>query len=210
MDSMDSISYLTHILTPQTTQSPPSTQSEGISSRPPIHSTLQSMRLAPIAILLLLCPLLHADDDWGALQFIIGSWTGEGGGGPGQGTGSFSFQPDVQGKVLVRRNHSEYPAAKDRPAVVHDDLMIVYRESDESAEGALRAIFFDNEQHVIRYAVTMFGDKVVFTSEANRGAPRYRFTYTRVSADALRIKFEIAPPGKDFATYIEAGARRAR
>jgi hypothetical protein len=168
------------------------------------------MRLAPIAILLLLCPLLHADNDWGALQFIIGSWTGEGGGGPGQGTGSFSFQPDVQGKVLVRRNHSEYPAAKDRQAVVHDDLMIVYRESDENAEGALRAIFFDSEQHVIRYAVTMFGDKVVFTSEPSRGTPRYRFTYTRVSADALRIKFEIAPPGKDFATYIEAGARRAR
>jgi hypothetical protein len=168
------------------------------------------MRLAPIAILLLLCPLLHADNDWGALQFLIGNWTGEGGGGPGQGTGSFSFQPDVQGKVLVRRNHSEYPAAKDRPAVVHDDLMIVYRESDESAEGALRAIFFDNEQHVIRYIVTMFGDKVVFTSEPSRGAPRYRFTYTRVPADALRIKFEIAPPGKDFATYIEAAAHRAR
>src|ERR1039457_4806143 len=145
INSMESTCYLTHILTPQTTQSPPGTPAAGISSRAPFHSTLQSMRLALIAILLL-CPLLHADDDWGALQFLIGSWTGEGGGGPGQGTGSFSFQPDVQGKVLVRRNHSEYPAAKDRPAVVHDDLMIVYRESDESAEGALRAIFFDNER----------------------------------------------------------------
>src|SRR5260370_41035706 len=56
----------------------------------------------------------------------------------------------------------------------------------------------------------MFGDRIVFTSEAARGTPRYRFTYTRVSADALRIKFEIAPPGKDFATYIEAGATKAQ
>jgi hypothetical protein len=167
------------------------------------------MRLV-VLMVLLLSPCLHADDDWGALRYLVGNWVGEGGGGPGQGTGSFSFQPDVQGRVLVRRNHAEYPAAKDRPAAAHDDLMIVYRDSEEGAEGGLRAIFFDNEQHVIRYNVTMFGDKIVFTSEATRGAPRYRFTYTRVSADALRIKFEIAPPGKDFATYIEAGARRAK
>ncbi len=165
------------------------------------------MRLVPIAILLL-CPLVHADDDWGALRYLVGNWVGEGGGGPGQGAGSFSFEPDVQGKVLVRRNHSEYPATKNRQAFAHDDLMIVYRESDESSEGALRAIFFDNEQHVIHYNVTMFGDRIVLTSEAARRTPRYRFTYTRVSADALRIKFEIAPPGKDFVTYIEAGAKR--
>jgi hypothetical protein len=167
------------------------------------------MRLV-VFVFLLLCPCLHADEDWGALRYLIGNWVGEGGGGPGQGSGSFSFLPDVQGKVLVRRNHSEYPAANGRQASVHDDLMIVYRESDESAEGALRAIFFDNEQHVIRYNVTMFGDRIVFTSEAVRSAPRYRFTYTRVSTDGLRIKFEIAPPGKDFATYIEASARRAK
>jgi hypothetical protein len=168
------------------------------------------MRLVVFVFLLLLCPCVYADEDWGALRYLIGNWTGEGGGGPGQGSGSFSFQPDVQGKVLVRRNHAEYPAANGRQASTHDDLMIVYRESDESAEGALRAIFFDNEQHVIRYNVTMFGDKIVFTSETVRSAPRYRFTYTRVATDALRIKFEIAPPSKDFATYIEAGARRTK
>ena len=167
------------------------------------------MRLV-VFVLFLLCPCLHAEEDWGALRYLIGNWIGEGGGGPGQGIGSFSFQPDVQGKVLVRRSRAEYPATKDRQAFVHDDLMIVYRESDANADGSLHAIFFDNEQHVIRYNVTMFGDKIIFTSEPVRSAPRYRFTYTRVSADALRIKFEIAPPGKDFATYIEAAARRAK
>src|SRR5260370_38219996 len=54
----------------------------------------------------------------------------------------------------------------------------------------------------------MFGDRIVFTSEAARGTPRYRFTYTRVSADALRIKLEIAPPGKDVVTYNEGGEQR--
>lgn len=159
---------------------------------------------------LLLCPAVYAAEDWGALQYLIGNWVGEGSGGPGQGAGSFSFTPDLQGRVLVRKNRAEYPATKDKPAFAHDDLMIVFREPDESAEGALRALYFDSEGHVIRYAVTMFGDRIVFTSEPSRIAPQYRFTYTREPANELKIKFEIAPPGKGFSTYIEAAARRAR
>jgi hypothetical protein len=147
---------------------------------------------------------------WGALQYLVGDWTGEGGGGPGQGNGSFSFKPDLQGKILVRKNHSEYPATKDRAAFVHDDLTIVYREAPEAG---VRAIYFDNEGHTIRYEVQAArdGSAVVFVSGVAPSAPRYRLTYTRVDQDRLKVKFEIAPPGKpdQFASYIEAGARRA-
>jgi hypothetical protein len=147
---------------------------------------------------------------WGPLQYLVGDWTGEGGGGPGQGTGSFSFQPDLQGKILVRKNRSEYPATKERAALVHDDLMVVYRDAPE--EG-LRAIYFDSEGHTIRYEVQAAtdGSQVVFVSGAEPSAPRYRLTYTRVDQGRLKIKFEIAPPGKpeQFAAYIEAGAHRA-
>ena len=167
------------------------------------------MRFVLLAVFLL-CPSIYAADDWGALNYLIGHWTGEGGGGPGQGTGSFSFEPDLQGKVLVRRSRSEYPATKDKQAYSHDDLMIIYREPEENAEGALRAVYFDNEGHVIRYTLAMFGDRVAFTSEPSRTAPQYRFTYTRAAADQVKMKFEIAPPGKGFSTYIEAGARRTR
>jgi hypothetical protein len=159
---------------------------------------------------LLLCPIACFAEDWGALQYLIGNWTGEGNGTPGQGSGSFSFTPDLQGRILVRKNRAEYPATKDKQAFAHDDLMIVYRDPDESSEGALRATYFDSEGHVIRYSVAMFGDRIVFTSEPSRSAPQYRFTYTREGADAVKIKFEIAPPGKGFTTYIEAGARRSR
>ena len=143
--------------------------------------------------------------DWGPAQFLIGKWEGEGGGSPGQGAGAFSFIPDVQGKVLVRKNFAEYPVAGGRPASRHDDLTIVYRE-----DGALRAIYFDNEDHVIRYGVKPSEGGVVFVSEDAGGGPRYRLTYTGTGKDTLKLKFEIAPPGKDFATYIEAAARRVR
>src|ERR1035437_2254222 len=55
-------------------------------------------------------------EGWGPVQSLVGDWTGEGGGGPGQGSGTFSFKPDLQGKILVRRNRAEYPATKERAA----------------------------------------------------------------------------------------------
>ena len=147
---------------------------------------------------------------WGPLQSLVGDWIGEGGGGPGQGTGSFSFKPDLQGKILVRKNRSEYPAAKDRAAFVHDDLMVIYRDGPEAS---LHAVYFDSEGHTIRYEVQAAADsgEIVFVSGAEPAVPRYRLTYGRVDQDHLKIKFEIAPPGKpaQFTTYIEAGARRS-
>jgi hypothetical protein len=149
-------------------------------------------------------------EGWGPVESLVGDWTGEGGGGPGQGSGTFSFKPDLQGKILVRKNRAEYPAAKERAAFVHDDLMVVYRDTPKAA---LRAIYFDSEGHTIRYEVQAApdGGEVVFVSASEASAPRYRLTYTRVEQNRLKIKFEIAPPGhpEQFATYFEASARRA-
>src|SRR5205823_11916691 len=52
---------------------------------------------------------------WAAYRFLLGEWIGEGKGGPGQGKGAFSFTTELQGKVLVRRNRADYPAAGGRP-----------------------------------------------------------------------------------------------
>ncbi len=133
--------------------------------------------------------------DWGPVQFLVGNWKGVGGGAPGQRTGEFSFTPDVQGKVLVRRSFAEFAAAR------HDDLIIVYRE-----KGQLRAIFFDSEDHVIHYAVRSIEGGVQFVSDDP--GPRFRLTYRSTGKDVVKIKFEVAPPGKEFSTYIDASARR--
>ena len=146
-----------------------------------------------------------AADDWGPAQFLVGQWTGEGTGQPGQGSGAFSFTPDLQGKVLVRKNYAEYPPAAGKPGFRHDDLTVLYREA-----GRLRAIYFDSEDHVIRYSVEPAPGGVVMVSEGARSAPRYRLTYTSTGPDTLALKFEVAPPGKDFSTYIEARARRGK
>jgi hypothetical protein len=156
-----------------------------------------------ILFLAVLASPLQAAEDWGPVQFLLGHWTGEGGGGPGPGSGAFSFEPGLQGKVLVRKNFAEYPPANGKPALRHDDLTVVYREG-----GQLKAIYFDSEEHVIRYEVKAVDGGAAFVTEAGATGPRYRLTYTAAAKDAVKIKFEVAPPGKDFATYIEALARR--
>lgn len=142
----------------------------------------------------------------GPAQFLIGQWTGEGSGQPGAGTGAFSFTPDLQGKVLLRRSFAEYPATGGKPPSRHDDLMVVYH----GEAGALRAIYFDSEDHVIRYTGTGTAAGVAFVSDGKPDEVRYRLTYAATGKDTLTLEFEIAAPGKDFSRYLDAGARRKR
>lgn len=163
-----------------------------------------------VSVILLLCSAsllaqtTKQDARWAPLAFLIGEWTGEGGGGPGQGTGEFSFQLDLGGAILVRKNVSHYPATKDKPAYSHADLMIV--------DSTLHATYFDDEGHTIHYGVvpSADGNSVQFLSDAEASQPRYRLTYRKSGDDRVAIRFEIAPPGKEFATYIEATARRKK
>jgi hypothetical protein len=83
--------------------------------------------------------------------------------------------------------------------------MIIYHDG---ASHDLRTIYFDSEEHLIHYVVKASENSAVFLSEGPPDAARFRLTYTGAGPDRLKLKFEIAPPGKDFATYIEASAHR--
>ena len=147
------------------------------------------------------------NDPWTSYRFLIGEWVGEGSGQPGQGKGAFSLAPELQGKILLRKNHAEYPASGDRPAAAHDDLMIVYQENKEK-----KAIYFDSEGHVIHYtpSFSQDGQTLTFLSETIAAAPRFRLSYKKSGDQRVQIKFEMAPPGKpdSFKTYLEGGARK--
>jgi hypothetical protein len=148
-------------------------------------------------------------DPWVGWRFLVGDWVGEGGGGPGEGSGSFSFRFELDGKVLVRRNHSEYTAASGRQPTVHDDLMVIY---PDAGRGGFAAAYFDNEGHVIHYvaALPADGTGITFLSEAAPSTPGFRLIYTKLPSDAVGITFEIAPPGGPgaFKTYLSGKAVR--
>jgi hypothetical protein len=148
-------------------------------------------------------------DVWGPYRFLVGTWTAEGHGEPGQGKGTFSFGMEVQGKILVRRNHLDFPATPQRPAFTHEDLLVIYREGDGTPN---RAIYFDSEGFVIHYtaAFSEEGKVLAFLSESSPQAARQRLTYVQNEDGTLKVKFELAPPGKPdaFVTHVEGVARR--
>jgi len=146
---------------------------------------------------------------WDNWRFLVGEWEAAGHGSPGEGKGHFSFALDLQGKVIVRKSHTDYPAAAGRPAFAHDDLMVIY--ADEGGQ-KFRADYYDNEGHVIRYTASLSSDgqTVSFISDIVPAQPRFRLTYIKTTADTLGIKFEIAPPGapENFKVYVEGTAHK--
>lgn len=169
------------------------------------------MRHAALAVLLAAAPLWSqpapaAVDAFAPVRFLVGEWSGEGDGKPGAATGAASYRFELDGKVLVRRNHADYPAANGRPASHHEDLMTLFVE-----DGQLKAFYVDNEGHVIRYLVAAVSGGVVFTSEPAPG-PRFRLTYLRKSEALVTVRFEIAPPStpEAFKTYLEAVTRKGK
>ena len=178
---------------------------------------IKTLKLSLTLVLLttpLLAPQTSAQQsnnaaNWEPFRFLLGDWTGEGTGTPGEATGGFSFSFDLEGKILIRKSRADYPATKDKPAYSHTDLMVIYQEPDGKAT---RAIYFDNEGHVIHYSVGFSRDQntVTFLSDPSATSPRFRFTYNKVKSGSMTFQFDIAPPGKPeaFSRYLEGSLHR--
>src|ERR1700681_1764083 len=132
---------------------------------------------------------------WKKLEFLLGKWTGVAGEKDtqlGAGQGAFSFEPQLDKKIIVRHNNATYDSG-----VRHDDLLIIYLENDKP-----HAIYFDSEGHVIRYNVTVPSpNAVTFESDGTQPEPKYRLSYW-MEKGSLNGKFEVAPPGAEYKTYL--------
>jgi hypothetical protein len=137
--------------------------------------------------------------DWKPIEFLFGNWTAKGGGASnGQGSGEFSFEPQINKQIVIRKNFAAYTSGPEA-GTRHDDLMIIY---NETATEPFRAIYFDSEGHVIRYIVkTPAPNVAVFESDGTQSGPKYRLTYSLPEKE-LDGKFEIAAPGAEFKTYL--------
>lgn len=146
--------------------------------------------------------------DWEAWKFLLGEWEGGNPNDPEQGRGIFSFSFELDENILVRRNRTTFPDTHERPGYTHADLLIIYTEFN----GMKRAIYFDNEQHVIHYEVkvTPGQNKIILESDPVPSMPQFRFTYSGWGKNSLEAKFEMAPPGAagEYSVYLEGTARR--
>ena len=150
----------------------------------------------------LLTPMVaSAQDAFSALQFLVGNWEGEG--KPGEATSHTEFTLDVQGKVLTRKNHAEYPPAAGKPAYIHDDLFVAYREVKPVAT---KGLYLDSDGYYARYTVTSSGaGQAAFTSDPIPGFPRYRVSYSLLPDGRLSTTIEVASAAKPkvFGPYLQ-------
>jgi hypothetical protein len=148
-------------------------------------------------------------NQWEKWNYLIGEWVGEGNGQPGQGEGKFSFQKDLDGKILIRKNHTVFPETSKSKAMVHDDLLIVYPGVNGAPQ---EAIYFDNEGNTIKYKVSFTANSVVLTSDIQKDAPRFRLSYVSQDNKTVTINFEMASPQtpEEFRMYLSGKAIKVK
>jgi hypothetical protein len=173
---------------------------------------MKSPKFLIIVILLVSGQLLfgqQSKNPWEKWNYLIGEWVGEGGGQPGQNEGKFSFQTDLDGKILVRKSHTVFPATTNSAEIIHDDLLIIYQGG---SNGSQEAIYFDNEGHTIKYKVSFTDKSIVLTSDIDVNAPRFRFAYTIIDTKTVNISFEMASPQKpdEFKMYLSGKANKVK
>jgi len=167
------------------------------------------------AVLLLAIPMLAAaqsatapapdaaPDPFKGLSFLEQNWEANTNGYGGvKSVGTYTFRRELGGHVLARRSTSD--VACKGPATFdceHGDILYVYEEAPGQP---LKAIYFDNEGHVIHYDVTTpTATSVVFLSEPSHPGPRFRLTYELKDAQMLG-KFQMQMPGQtEWKSYLE-------
>jgi hypothetical protein len=148
-----------------------------------------------------------APDPWKALSFLEGTWEAKAQGNGGvAASGRYTFQRELGGRILARHSTSDPnckgPASFD---CAHGDLLYVFQEAPGEP---LKAIYFDNEGHVIHYNVsTPTPTSVVFLSEPSQG-PQFRLIY-ELKHTVMSGKFQMHMPGPgEWQSYLEWSGRK--
>jgi hypothetical protein len=171
----------------------------------------------PIAILVTIyAGLLNAQntastgkEQWSGLSFLEGAWDAKtlGGTSGADASGSYTFRQELSGHILARHASNAGCKGPDGFDCDHGDLLYVYRDPPGQA---LKAIYFDNEGHVIHYSVsTPAPNTAVFIADAPAPGPDIRLVY-ELKGGVMFGKFQMRTPGKtEWTSYLEwSGGKR--
>jgi hypothetical protein len=144
-----------------------------------------------------------AGDPWQSLRFLLGTWEAktQGGSAGAAASGTYTFQLELRNHILARHSSSagcKGPADFD---CEHGDLLYLYQDA---AGQPLKAIYFDNEGHVIHYEVTTPApNTAVLVSAASPNGLQFRLIY-ELKGSVMAGKFQLRMPGQsEFRSYLE-------
>jgi len=144
------------------------------------------------------------------LSFLLGTWEAKTVNTPDvTAGGSYTFQLELNSHILARHSFSNTATCK-APAdfnCEHGDLLYIYADAPGQPP---RAIYFDNEGHVIHYTVTAPSPtSAEFLSDSAQPGPQFRLLY-ELKDTVMSGKFQIRMPGQqDWHSYLEwAGSRK--
>ena len=141
-------------------------------------------------------------NQWNSLSFLEGTWDAKANGSSGAAAvGAYTFRLELRDHILAR--HGDLSQCKG-PADFdcgHSDLLYIYRDSPAQP---LKAIYFDNEGHVIHYGVsTPSPNSVVFLSDSSQSGPQFRLAY-ELKDQIMYGKFQMRMPGQQgWKSYLE-------
>ena len=143
-------------------------------------------------------------DSFLPLHFLEGTWEAKAtrGSAAAESAGTYTFQRELGKRILAR--HSKTSTGCKGPETFdcdHGDLLYVYQEQPNQG---LKAIYFDNEGHVIHYDVsTPTPNTAIFLSETSQQGPRFRLVY-ELKGTSMAGKFQMQIPGQaDWKSYLE-------
>ena len=155
-------------------------------------------------------PETAGGDPWNSISFLQGTWEAktQGGSAGADAGGSYTFQPELNNHILARHSRVGDCAGPATYDCEHHDLLYIFQESPGAL---LKAVYFDNEGHVIHYDVsTPNATTAVFTSESAPSGLQFRLIYELRNA-IMSGKFQMRMPEQaDWKSYLEWSGRKKR
>jgi hypothetical protein len=154
-------------------------------------------------------PPSRTDEQWRTLSFLEGTWAAKTQPATSgiDASGDYTFRKELGGHILARHSASTGCKGPIDFNCDHSDLLYVYQGFPGQP---LKAIYFDNEGHVIHYNVsTPAPGSAVFVSDSTGTGPQYRLAYELKGA-VMEGKFQMRMPGKtEWTSYLEwSGTKR--